>query len=553
MNKIAFMSILAFLLFTPLVSACTISPNSWNVGNVSLGTSTSKSFSIDSTNHTCDISSDTPWITFDRTHFENTTSSFTAVLNIPSNADTGSYTKNILVNGANAVTVTFTATSTATTTTTTLPSSQEGYLEPTFSTLNKRLEVGTKVSRTFWIRNKYPKSVEIRDISFKGDFITTREGITKPVDWVGELGWLEPGKDLTINLVFNTENLPTGTYNEQLEIAYYYEGIRNTLTISFNVVVLEALSPAEGETTPTQTTRSLDLVVNPSSPEPGDYVNLILKDSETGSTIDGTIKVNVFKAGTNEQQSSFDYISPFVVSGGKKYCIDGSAEGYDTVKKCFVVELKLSKIKTSIEEPKPGEEVMIQLMDSLENRVIPTGKLIIDGTEYDTPQVTVAFGKGVHIIEGYANGYKNSSISLSVYPELNCTVKGDKIVGANISVVCNRPVDWVLELRNEETTTIDAGSGESFKFSPEKEGKYVAILNGKELEINVAAPFSIFNLFAGLGDFGKSVSENWYILAGIGVLVILYFGAKKKKRKAKHITFVGTPVAGPLKLKKKEE
>ena len=327
MNKVYIITALVLILLSNSVYAtCTINPTTWDINLIKPGETKSTTFTIIAENDTCDVTSDTNWITFSKTHFVNTTASFNAILSVPSTAELNSYTNHIKVNSVSVVTVSYTV------------SKQEKYgLEAVITKLILQIEEGATTKRTLTVRNRYPDDVEIRDINLLG--VTITENGTKPISIPeATLGILHPGRDFSFDIMIDG-NVKAGTYTPSINIIYYDpEGNRQELRIDTEITVIKSISPHKEE----KVTKPLELDISPQDPLPNEYVSVTLKDAQTKEIIQGTVKVLVYSG--NELTTQFVYYSPFKTELNKKYCINATAEGYDSVQKCFLIELGKSKI-----------------------------------------------------------------------------------------------------------------------------------------------------------------------------------------------------------------
>lgn len=173
-------------------------------------------------------------------------------------------------------------------------SQTEGHLEPTFSHLILTLTEGVTETRTISVRNLYNKKVEVVDLNIQGA-ISTEQG-KKPISIsAGELGFLNPGKDLTFTTNLNTVDLDAKTYTPTLKLVYYDpSGSRQTVDISFEVKVTEKL---KGGTT--EKLKTMEMSYSPSTPKPGDTMSVTLKDG--AETIQGDVEVTVTDPSTGEK------------------------------------------------------------------------------------------------------------------------------------------------------------------------------------------------------------------------------------------------------------
>jgi len=94
----------------------------------------------------------------------------------------------------------------------------------------------------------------------------TAEGL-RPLNLVGgtDLGVKEPNEEGTFSVQIDSTNLPTGTYEPQIQIIGIYKGEKLTTKILFKVIVSQGATPLEGVTSlPNYIFSSSDLLLNTS-------------------------------------------------------------------------------------------------------------------------------------------------------------------------------------------------------------------------------------------------------------------------------------------------
>jgi len=406
----------------------------------------------------------------------------------------------------------------------TIISSQAGTLEPTFSKLILTVEPDTITYRTISFRNKYDDRIEIKDIQVL-DAITTQEG-TRPIAIKSaQLGWLDPGKDLTVEIEINTKKLDyPKTYNPRLVVVYYYKNERNEVEVQFQVNVQKSLATVS---------KTMNLLITPSSPKPGDTVSAILV-GENNETIAGKIYVTIYDLQGNKI-SQFQFLSPFMVESGKRYCFKGEAEYYETVEKCIEPKLKYMRIDVSVENPKPNETVIIKVVD-LDGNIIPEAKLKIDGRVYDSPQVTAMFDKGTHVIVAEAPGMETVSRTLVVEPELrilNYTQKPK--LNEPFTMLLNKEAFYIIYFNGKPILN---GTASNITFIPKQAGNYTIMVDDKKISfVPESGWLSQIPVIGFLAD-------NWiYILIVVGIIIVVIV-LKRRKKEEPLLEIPGQPSLG---------
>jgi len=520
MNRFALISFMLFwiIIIGQAYAICNIQPDTWSVGDINPDSKAEKTFTIDATGSSCQITTDSDYITFTETTFYNTTSSFKAILSIPKNTKSGTYTEHILVNDNTAVTVTYTIPTT-------------GRLEPTFSWTKKQFEQGVEATQILNLRNRYNTEIEITHISLEGDVITTREGITKPVYIKeGKAGFLQSGEDVSITLGFNTINIRPGDYSVKLLVTYYVENERKTLEINLEVTVLESLEEKKAEEL-----KNMEIVINPEQPKSGDYVAVILRDVNTKEPIVGDIWVYVYTDST--LKTTFKYISPFIVESGYRYLINVSANGYNPAQATFMVGLEEAKIIRSPDEPVVGDTVKLYYVDSSDN-IISDAIIKVNDKECENPCTIENVEEGNYIISAEKAGYRAVQTSLTVRKPLKVIeLPKTAIVGQTVVIKFEEPEDYSIMKGGAVKLS---GFGANITFVPKEEGNYTVI--AREKKVGTIIVYKGFNLQGLL----------WIILIIIIIVLIILIVKGRGKRKMKTIT-IGKYHAGALRTESEGE
>ena len=411
----------------------------------------------------------------------------------------------------------------------TITSTQEGTLEPTFSKLILTVEPDTITTRTISFRNKYNDRIEIKDIQVL-NAITTQEG-TRPIAVKSaQLGWLDPGKDLTVEIEINTKNLDyPKTYNPTLVVVYYYKDERYESDVQFQVNVQKTL---------TTVSKTMNLVLSPSDPKPGDKISAILI-GENNETIAGKIFVTIYDSSGNKI-SQFQFISPFIVESGKKYCFKGEAEYYETVTKCITPKYSYLHISFSNPNPLPNETIIIKVIDESGN-VVPNAKLTIDGHQYNIPQITAMLDIGTHTIMAEAPGAEPISTTIQVLPELKILNITEKpVTNKPVTILFSREVDYSIIYENK---TLLNGTSDNITFIPKKSGIYTILYDGDSIKLKVEE-----SQFFGFPNIEVYFNEQTiYILIIIVILIVVILFKFRSKKKASYITLRGSGIKSPLK------
>jgi len=413
----------------------------------------------------------------------------------------------------------------------TITSTQEGTLEPTFSKLILTVEPDTITTRTISFRNKYNDRIEIKDIQVL-NAITTQEG-TRPIAVKSaQLGWLDPGKDLTVEIEINTKNLDyPKTYNPTLVVVYYYKDERYESSVQFQVNVQKSL---------TIISKTMNLLITPSNPKPGDTVSAILV-GENNETIAGKIFVTIYDLNGN-RLSEFQFISPFMVEGGKRYCFEGKAQYYQTVTKCIEPKYSYLRISISNPSPKPNETILIKVVD-VDGNIVPNAKLTIDGHKYDTPQITAMLDVGTHTIMAEAPGMESVSRTLAVEPELkilNYTQKPK--LNEPFTILLNKEAFYIIYFNGKALMN---GTASNITFIPKQAGNYTIMVEDKK--ISFVPESGWFSQIAGT----SFLAENWIYILIIVCIVIVVIILKRRKKEEPLLEIPGQPSLGKrIKIRK---
>jgi len=525
MNKIGFLAflILNVMLIDYASAVCSISPDTWSVGDINPGSSVNKMFTIDAQDSGCVVGTDSEYITFTETSFANTTSSFKAVLSVPENAPLQSYSHHIKVNEVSVVSITYTVSDTTI-----------GRLEPTFSWTKKQFEQGVEATQILNLRNKYATEIEITHIGLEGDVIATKEGITKPVYIKeGRAGFLQSGSDTSITIGFNTKDIKPDDYLTKIIVTYYQAGERHTLEINLEISVLASFESEE------VTLNDMKILMNPAEPKPNDYVAFMLKDIATNQNINGEIWVYVFTDST--LKTSFKYMNPFEMETGHRYLINATASGYNPAEISFSMGLEPSKIKIYPDSPQAGDQVQFSYIDSSSN-IIENAKIIINGDEHENPFET-EIDEGSYVIKAEKEGYEAAQTSLIVRKPLNIiSLPESGIVGEKISIEFGEAEEYKILKDNDIKF---AGVNKNITFVAKSAGNYTVFARGKNI--------GVIEVHEGWSFGLPQINLNWVIIIIIILIVafIIYSVFKGKKRKFKHIK-VTPSQTGPLTTEKSE-
>ena len=411
----------------------------------------------------------------------------------------------------------------------TITSSGAGSLEPTFSKLILTVEPNTVIYRTISFRNKYDDRIEIKDIQVL-DGITTQEG-TRPIAVKSaQLGWLDPGKDLTVEIEINTKKIEyPKTYNPKLIVVYYHNNQRREVSVQFQVNVQKSLMTVS---------KTMNLLITPSNPEPGDMISAILV-GENNETIAGKIFITIYDLNGNKI-SQFQFLTPILAESGKKYCFKGEAEYYETVEKCVIPKFKFLRIELSVDKPKPNEPIIVKAVD-LDGNIVPNAKLIIDGREYDSPQITAVFEEGTHTLIAEAPGMESVSTSIVVEPKLkilNATKKPR--INRPFTLLLNKNVFYTIYFNNKEILN---GTSSNITFIPKKVGNYTIDLGEKVYTFIPKPAFQIpIPSIPGIKNL-KKIYEKYkiYIIIAVVVIVLLIILKLRKKKEEPILEIEGKP------------
>ena len=309
------------------------------------------------------------------------------------------------------------------------------------------------------------------------------------------------------------------TYTPRLVVVYYVGDERKESYIDFVINVDRQL---------TTTYKTMRLVIVPEEPVPGDRVNALLL-GENNETVAGDIFVKVFDLDGNKL-SEFKMIGPFIVEANKKYCLVGKADYYETVEKCFVPKIKNLRISIP-SKINVNETVIVKVVDN-DGNIIPTAKLKIDGKEFESPQVTVKFDAGTHIIYAEAPGYEPVSRTVSVVAPVefvnftNSTYK----VGESIVINLNRDAQYYIYYQGNQ---VGSGYGSVIEFTPQQEGNYTVCAEDKCMDVFVEGRlFSIPEI---------SITKKHIAVVAVLLILLLLIKGRGKKR-ARRITWQSSPL-----------
>jgi len=402
----------------------------------------------------------------------------------------------------------------------TIKSEMEGDLEPLYNKMVIPVEPDVVIDRIISFRNKYKTAIEVKD-AYVMNAIVVPGGKTKPIYIKSaQFGKLQPGNDFTMTIEINTIDLPyPKTYTPRLVVVYYVGDERKESYIDFVINVDRQI---------TTTYKTMRLVIKPENPVPGDMVTAILI-GENNETIAGSIFVKVMDMDGNKL-SEFQYVSPFTVESNKKYCLTGKADYYETVEKCFIPKIKNMRISVP-SKISVNETVIIKVIDN-EGNIIPTAKLKIDDKEFNSPQVTVKFDAGNHIIYAEAPGYEPVSRTVTVVAPVefvnftNSTYK----VGESIVINLNRNAQYYIYYQGDQ---VGSGYGSVIEFTPQQEGNYTVCAEDKCMDIFVEGKlFSMPEI---------SITKKHIAVVVILLILLLLIKGRGKKR-ARRITWQSSPL-----------
>ena len=403
-KKIAFF-IPIFIILAPFaLASCDVTPGTIDLGSVKAGDVLQTTLTVTAINQSCEISSSNSWVYFDKSVITDTTDSVSVSIILPSSAMPEDYTIPISV-GDKTSNIIFTVVA------------EEGMLRPTFTSQKMSIEQEAKSTQFLTVRNMYDDEIEVTSIEVEGKTVLTKEGIRKPLDIIEKkTGWLPKGSDITITLGINTIGVEPGAYPVNIIFTYYYKNSQKVLRIPFEITVQKTLEEMKST--------KLILEISNENPSPGDTISVELKD-EFNNTIEGNIECKVYDK-NNELVDSFSPSGQFMVVSGRKYCLRATKEGYEPIEKCFTVEEKHIFLKLSNPSPSVNETIMIQLVDD-EGKVVSDGTIVIDDKDYNSPQITVSFDSGTHMIIGKSSGCDDISKTITIQIPLEVNNFKDKI------------------------------------------------------------------------------------------------------------------------------
>lgn len=502
MNKKLLVFFPIFLFFIPFVSAsCEVTPGEINLGNAKAGDVLQTALTITATNETCEISSSSTWVYFDKSVVSNGTDTVTVSIIIPSSALPKDYTIPINVNDATA-NIIFTIVA------------EEGMLRPTFTSQKMSIEQGAKSTQFLTVRNMYDDEIEITSIEIEGKTVLTKEGIRKPLDIIEKkTGFLPKGSDMTITLGINTEGVDPGAYPVNIIFTYYYKNSQKVLRIPFEITVQPSVSGGSAG--------KLYISFSNDNPNPGDIVSVFVTDEFNNTVTDADIECKVYGP-DGSLETTFKVSGNFLVASGRKYCVKATKEGYEEIEKCFSVKESHLSLKFSNPSPGVNESIMIQLVDDSGN-IVSNGKIIIDGKDYGVPQITVSFDSGTHTVTGKADGYEDVSRTITVQLPLEVVEFKDKInVKEKMNVTFNRPTNWEIV---KNGTVIASGSSSVINAQINEPGVYEVYAEGSKVgEVIVEQGFEV-------PSFLNATNITIFVIViFVGFLAFKFINRPKKKR-----------------------
>jgi len=401
-----------------------------------------------------------------------------------------------------------------------------GYLEPSFLKFKQTYEQNTRDAKTLILRNRFNQRVELRDMALE-NVVNTAEGIKKPIDVQGNLGWLEPSQDLSLKIDINTEGLKLGSYTPKLLLSYYVDGNRRIQEINFEIGVVKGI-PDPNEEPKEEDLKKFNIGHFPEIKKVGDYITVEIRDSDsTFIQRDAIVKIIVRDASTKQETNKFIYSSPFLTEDSE-YCIVVEDIGYKPLEECFAVTEATGKIVTNPSKIKSGDATIIKVVNA-EGRLVEGTIISIGGTTYDTNDLSYTFQTGEYTVRASAPGYKIDDLLIdlkepaTIIAGLEQTTK----VGNVLTFTLNREADWTVY---ENTTVILTGSGNNITFTPTTEAQYSLIADGKELHSVSITGGSVWAL-----PGGSLSTMDWVIvLAILGTIYYIFSRGKKSgERKGK--------------------
>ena len=405
------------------------------------------------------------------------------------------------------------------------------YLEPSVSTFIMTLQQGTKTSRTISVRNVGSKRIEIKDIQTIGT-TETPEG-EKPISVAqADLGWLEPGKDLTFTINIDTHKVEPGTYTPQIKIIGYVDVTKKVeTTINFNIKVTKSVEAMENKT--------IRIAIFPSSPTIGDLIYLVAY-GENNQTIVPKYKVEVYNE-ENNKISEFIYTTPFKIENPGKYCIVAEKEGYKTARKCFNITLKEASLIISPSNPTEADTVVVKYVDR-NNELIENPTISVDGHEYSDNPLHITLSSGNHTIKASAKGYKEISKKIFVEPRIDVYLpKTEYTLGEEVEITFSKNTSYKIK-RN--SIIVKQGTGNQVKFKPDEEGTYYIYVRDKSLASFEVKQNRIIAL----------IYEYWWLLVIIGGIVVIIRTKGKGERYSRTAIGYAPTQKGPVRdIEGKEE
>lgn len=271
----------------------------------------------------------------------------------------------------------------------------------------------------------------------------------------------------------------------------------------------------------------LALETTPSSPTPGQYVNILAKNVNTGLVVQGaTILVN------GEQRSGF------TAEACKQYTIVANFIGYQSTSSQLTAQCyQFQGIEIEPEEPEYGDTIFITVLDRYGNP-FPQATIKVDSKNVGFDGSWIA-SEGTHTISATNSEYSEKTRSVTVpLPALEIVKNITKSIGMgqNITATFSRNTQWAVYTIDQQgylSSTICSGTTSKINCLPNVTGSYYVEAEGKELGIVVVSSgWDILNFNFDLGNW-----QTWGLIALVVIVVLVWAssgtesgGAGQKKK-----------------------
>ena len=392
------------------------------------------------------------------------------------------------------------------------------------SKYSKYIQQGMTYTVTVTLVNDTDYRVYMKDIYFENTTVTPDgEKPTRLEDYQMP-SYLDPGQELTLKVTVDTRGLDVGkTYTPSL-IALGRIGEQDVKAqVDFYITVVKAVQTGEQQTTSnaesstsssanntsTTTPKTMVIQIVPENPQPGDTVTIYVRDAKTNDYVNAEISVNGEKKST------------FTADWCQMYRITATAQGYVTTTKTVNIKCRNLNLTYDPQNPEEGDIVNFTVTDADTGQPV-TAQIKVDGKPIvGTSWTAVA---GTHTVMATAEGYSPKSVVIRVREKpvtVLSQIPTSLQVNQEVNITLSREASW--EIYDQNGVLVASGKSSVIRFSPPDGGAYTIKVDGKELaQISVEKP----KTFGGFSGFS---GNTIWILAGVGLLLVIYDSWRKRK------------------------